>query len=67
MRFLYQETTAEEHQEISRAISTDADLALQYRELVLLKGQMDEAAMTPSDAVVSRILNYARSVSVKEV
>ena len=66
IRFIYQETTKEEAQEISRVLSFDRELQLQYRELVLVKNSMDKAQLEPSPVAVDNILRYAHGLEVKQ-
>lgn len=62
IRFLYQETTDEESQEISNALLCDTDLRTKLQELQQMKQQLDEAALEPSATTVLNILSYSRSV-----
>ena len=66
IRFIYQETTEEETQEISRVLSFDPELQLHYRELLLVKNNMDKAQLEPSPVVVENILRYAHSLGVEQ-
>jgi hypothetical protein len=65
MRYLYHETTEEEKQEISKALICDAQLLAQYKELLALKRQLDEARLEPSAESVERILSYSRGLAAK--
>ena len=66
IRFIYHETTEREAQEISRVLSFDPELQLQYRELLLTKNNLDKAQLEPSHAAVENILLYARGLEVKQ-
>ncbi len=66
IRFIYRETTEKETQEISRVLSFDPELQLQYRELLLTKNNLDKAQLDPSSAAVENILRYARGMEVKQ-
>ena len=66
IRFIYQETTKEEAQEISRVLSFDRELQLHYRELLLAKNSVDKAQLDPSPAAVENILLYAHGLEVKQ-
>jgi len=66
IRFIYRETTEKETLEISRLLSFDPELQLQYRELLLTKNNLDKAQLDPSPAAVENILQYARGLEVKQ-
>jgi hypothetical protein len=66
IRFIYQETTEEEAQEINRVLAFDRELQLHYRELLLTKDSMDKARLEPSASTVANILRYARGLEVKQ-
>ena len=65
IRFIYQETTEEEGQEISRGLASDPALNRQYRELLLSTKKLDKAMLEPSKDTVDKIMGHARSQSVK--
>jgi anti-sigma factor RsiW len=60
IRYLYQETTAEETREIEAALHCDAELREQYYELFTLKGELNAAALQPSAETLNNILAIAR-------
>ena len=65
IRFIYRETTEEETQEISRCLSSDAELERQYRELLITTKGLQKARLEPSADVVANIMNYVRGLTVK--
>lgn len=65
MRYLYQEITEKERQEISKALICDAELMAQYKELLALKREMDKAQLEPSSSTVLNILSYSRGLEAK--
>jgi hypothetical protein len=65
IRYLYHETTAKETKEINKALICDSELQEQFKELTATKGQLDNARLQPSGAVVERILHYARGLQEK--
>ncbi|MBX7124339.1 MAG: hypothetical protein K1X47_01485 [Cyclobacteriaceae bacterium] len=67
MRFHYQETSEEEHQEISRALESDQELQFQYQELTSQVRQLDEVALNPGKDAIARILAASRSAVRKDV
>ena len=66
IRFIYQETTEEETIEINRVLSFDAELQLQYRQLLLTRKEVEKAKLEPSPQAVENILRYARGLEVKQ-
>jgi len=62
MRRLYSETSPEETKEIDKALLCDSELQRQYKELVLLKQQLDEVQMNPSEGAIQHILHYAHGL-----
>lgn len=66
VRFIYQETTEEEAQEINRVLASDPELQRQYRELLLSKNSLDKATLEPSAHAVENILTYVRGMHVKQ-
>jgi hypothetical protein len=66
IRFIYQETTEEEAQEINRVLSFDGELQLLYRELLFVKNSMEKARLEPSPQAVDNILRYAHGLQVKQ-
>jgi len=65
MRYLYQETTEKENQEIKRALLTDCELQKSYQELMQLRKDMEAGLMQPAASTVLNIISYARSVQEK--
>lgn len=65
IRFIYRETTEEETKEISRCLSTDAELERQYRELLITTQGLEKARLEPSAQTVEQIMSYARGLTVK--
>ena len=66
IRYIYHETTEEEAQEISRVLSFDMELQLHYRELLLVKNNLDKTQLEPSAMAVANILQYAHGLEVKQ-
>lgn len=63
VRFLYQETSDQERQEICNALLCDADLRVKLQEMQQVKLELDAAALEPSPAAILNILSYAKAVS----
>lgn len=66
MRYLYREITAEESQEIDRALLCDNELKALFNELRFMMDEIDAADLQPSPATVLNILNYSRSLQEKQ-
>ena len=62
MRRLYHETSAEETREIDKALLCDSQLQRQYQEMAVLKKELDQVRLEPSDATVKNILHYAQGL-----
>ena len=66
IRFIYHETTEEEALEINRVLSSDPELQLRYRELLLAKNSVDKTKLEPSAIVTENILRYVHGLEVKQ-
>jgi hypothetical protein len=62
IRFLYHETSEEETKEINKALLCDSELQEQYKELSVLRKELDAVRLEPSATSVQNILNYARGL-----
>ena len=65
MRYLYQETSEKEAEEIRKALLEDADLQRRYRQLCDGKSEIDQVRLEPSSKSLLAIMSYARN-AVKE-
>lgn len=65
IRYLYHETTEKENLEINKALLCDSELQKQYKELILVKTQLDATHIEPSETSVNNILSYTRSLQEK--
>ena len=61
VRYIYQETTAEESIEIETALIFDETLSDSYNELSKTVGLLKQAQVKPSDSSIDRILSYSKS------
>lgn len=64
IRYVYEETSGSEREEIKQAILCDSELQDLYKELVAIKTQLDESMKTPSDKVTESILSYSKSLNL---
>ena len=62
VRYLYRETSETETREIDKALLSDTELQLQFKELSAQKRQLDGILIDPSDNSVENILKYARTM-----
>lgn len=65
MRYLYQETSEKEAEDIRKALLADADLKRKYLHLCEGKSEIDQARLDPSSKSLLAIMSYARN-AVKE-
>ena len=61
VRYIYQETTAEENAEIELTMLFDEELADEFAELESVVKSVDRAEKEPSNRVVDAILSYSKS------
>jgi hypothetical protein len=59
VRFLYNETSPRESEEIELALATDSNLQAEWQELADLTEDLDRLIVTPSEDVTQRILQAA--------
>lgn len=61
IRYIYQETTAEESIEIETALIFDEALSDSYNELSKTVDLLKQVQVKPSEGTVDRILSYSKS------
>ncbi|UII34104.1 hypothetical protein LVD17_09785 [Fulvivirga ulvae] len=64
IRYVYDEISGEDREEIKQAIICDSELQDLYKELVAIKRQLDQSMKSPSDKVTESILNYSKSLNL---
>lgn len=64
IRYIYEDISTGEGEEIKQAILCDAELQDLYKELVAMKAQLDQSMKAPSDKVTQSILNYSKSLNL---
>ena len=67
IRFIYNETTTEQHREIELALLCDNDLMEAYKSLKLTVSALNEVSYNPSNSTVESILNYSKSTNLSSV
>ena len=61
VRFIYNETTAEESSAIKKAILENLDLAKTYQGMLTAKEELEQGKLNPSDSSIEIIMQYSRS------
>ncbi|NJO01132.1 MAG: hypothetical protein HC880_05005 [Bacteroidia bacterium] len=67
IRYLYNETSAEENQVIAVLIATDAEFQEKYQEFAEMKHKINLLAKNPSDRVIQKILDFSREYDLHSV
>lgn len=65
VRYLYQDTSDDETQEIEKALQTDSRLRNEYEQLQQGQELVSEIVLTPSDKCIDHIMGYARAMNMK--
>ncbi len=64
IKFVYDELTKEESEELGQVLLCDSELQDLYKELITMKHQLDAAVKEPSENVIERIKNYSKSFNL---
>lgn len=64
IRYVYDEISGSEREELKQAIICDSELQDLYKELIAIKRQLDQSMKSPSDKVTESILNYSKSLNL---
>lgn len=64
IRYVYQETSKEESQDIEKALLFDAELEARYKELCGVKTRLNDIQEYPSRKATQSILNYSKSLNL---
>ena len=67
IRYVYNEVTSQEGEELKSLLLWDNDLADLIQELSEVKKCVSKINMEPSDRVINNILNYSKSFSLRTV
>ena len=65
LRYLYEDTSVEETQEIEKALLNDASLQEEFELLQSDLGLLDELKYEPSERCIDHIMDYARAMNLK--
>ena len=63
VRFIYNEVTAKEHREITKAIESNPELSKAYLNLYKVVKQLDGLAMQPQNSTVDIIVEHSQHTS----
>ena len=66
VRFVYNETTAEESANMRRAILENLDLAKTYQGMLTAKEELEQGKLNPSDSSIDIIMQYSRDTVKSE-
>jgi cell shape-determining protein MreC len=61
LRYVYDETDAEESELIRQTLQYDEELQSFYTQLRKLKTDLNKAVLEPSEVVIQKILEYSRN------
>jgi hypothetical protein len=64
IKFVYNELTEEESTELNQAILCDSELQDLYKDMIMMKSQLDASMKMPSESVLIRIKNYSKSFNL---
>jgi hypothetical protein len=67
IRYVYNEVSSQESEELKSFLLWDNDLADLIQELSEVKKSVSKINMEPSDRVINNILNYSKSFSLRMV
>ena len=65
LRYLYEDTSVEETQEIEKALQNDASLQEEFELLQSDLGLLNELSFEPSEKCINHIMDYARAMNLK--
>ncbi len=67
IRFIYNETTNEQHRNIELALLCNNELMEEYKSLKLTVNSLHKVSYTPSNSTIENILNYSKSSNLSSV
>ncbi len=67
IRFIYNETTNEQHRNIELALLCDNELMEEYKSLKSTVNSLHKVSYTPSSSTIEKILNYSKSSNLSSV
>jgi len=67
IRYIYQETTEREKEEIEQELLVNNKLFEEYKDLAEVSMELDSFELRPSEKVVNKILNFSKSINLHSV
>ena len=64
IRYIYQETTEREKQEIEQALLLDNKLFEEYKNLAEVSMELDRVELSPSEKTINKILNFSKTINL---
>lgn len=64
IRYIYQETTEREKQEIEQELLLDNKLFEEYKNLAEVNMELDRIELSPSEKTINKILNFSKTINL---
>ena len=64
IRYIYQETTESEKNEIEQELLLDNKLFEEYKNLAEVSMELDRVDLSPSEKTIKKILNFSKSINL---
>jgi hypothetical protein len=64
IRYIYQETTEREKQEIEQELLLDNKLFEEYKNLAEVSMELDRVELSPSEKTINKILNFSKTINL---
>lgn len=64
IRYIYQETTEREKQEIEQELLLDNKLFEEYKNLAEVSMELDRVNLSPSEKTINKILNFSKTINL---
>ncbi len=64
IRYIYQETTEREKQEIEQKLLVDNKLFEEYKNLAEVSMELDRVDLSPSEKTINKILNFSKTINL---
>ncbi len=64
IRYIYQETTEREKQEIEQKLLLDNKLFEEYKNLAEVSMELDRVDLSPSEKTINKILNFSKTINL---
>ena len=64
IRYIYQETTESEKQEIEQELLLDNKLFEVYKNLAEVSMELDRVELSPSEKTINKILNFSKTINL---